>query len=370
MKSINYIVLSDVHLGHRQTPTEHIVTNLKTVISTFKGSKLDIIFIAGDLFDRLLDNSMDDVTYAQLWMCWLLRFCETHAIKLRVLEGTRSHDRGQSSQFSTVYSIADTRLDFKYIPYLSIETIEDLGISILYVPDEWHEDTSETYRQVQSLLEEHHLNEVDIAIMHGQFGYQLPLAPASVPRHIESDYLSIVKHYIHIGHVHVYSIFDRIIAQGSFDRLAHGEEAPKGLVYAEIRSDGSHSHDFIENTGAMIYKTIQVKKKTLEESIEYLDKQIPKLPIGSKVRLQADRAHPIFVSFHELEVKYVLYTLSKKTNDKADQPISVVDIQTDDYQVLSITKENLPMLLKEVLITDTSLTPPHWSVINQELENV
>lgn len=368
---IYYLVISDIHLGHRNNPTSSITENLKNVIGKFSNKPLDIIFIAGDLFDRLLDNSMPDTQEAHLWMCWLLRFCEEHNIKLRVLEGTRSHDRGQSSQFATIYHIAQTSLDYLYIPYLHIEKMEDLGISVLYVPDEWHEDTQETYKQVELLLQENSLRSVDIAIMHGQFGYQLPNAPMSVPRHKEEQYLQIVDHYIHIGHVHVYSQFERIIAQGSFDRLAHGEEDPKGFVYAEIRQDGSHEHHFIENKDALIFKTIKVRAMDLEASIAYLDKQISKYPIGSNIRIHAKKDHPVFMAFSDLEIRYAQYRLTKKTDDKEDDSLysSKIIVQSD-YQAFSITKENLNTLLTDSLATRKDLTPPHWVCINKTLQEL
>jgi len=364
---VRYLVFSDVHFGHRINPTASIVDNIYRLVSQYQKQSLDIIFIAGDLFDRLIDNSMSDNREVHIWMCWLLRFCEENKIRLRVLEGTRSHDRGQSSQFETIHHIAQTSLDYRYIPYLHIEHMEDLGITVLYLPDEWNEDPKVTYRQVCSLMESSQLSQVDIAIMHGQFGYQLKQAPPTIPKHQESDYLSIVKYYIHIGHVHSYSQFEKIIAQGSIDRLAHGEEEPKGMVYAEIRKDGSKEHHFIVNKAAMVFKTIRVKPLELKDSIAYLDQRISKLPLGSAIRIQAKKDHPIFQVFSDLEIRYSQYRLSKKTTDQ-DEHIYETHIDSDAYQTFTISRDNIRSLITDILTANSKMTPAHFECMQKVFE--
>ena len=51
---MKYIVTSDIHLGHKNTPTEHIIRSFKTHILNDKNKDIDVLFIAGDLFDHLL----------------------------------------------------------------------------------------------------------------------------------------------------------------------------------------------------------------------------------------------------------------------------------------------------------------------------
>ena len=53
------------------------------------------------------------------------------------------------------------------------------------------------------------------------------------------------------------SIQERIVAAGSFERLAHGEEEPKGYLVAKDRT-----YTFIPNTDAYIYKNITLRSKT------------------------------------------------------------------------------------------------------------
>ena len=365
---VDYIVLSDVHLGHKRTPTAHIIDNLKATVGPLFKNKLDIIFIAGDLFDRLLDKSMDDVSDIDKWLFWLFYNCQQHSVKLRILEGTPSHDWKQSRHIKTILDISCLSVDFQYISALSIEIMEDLGISILYVPDEWNESTEETLTQVKGLLADNHLNTVDIAIMHGQFAYQIPQAPATIPRHSELDYLSIVKHFIHIGHVHSFSVFERIIAQGSLDRLAHGEEEPKGLVWAHITNNDRSFH-FIENKNAMIYKTINLRGSTIEEVLEYLDKKILSLPEGSFIRLNGKEDHIGFSYFREIKTRYLMYTISRKSEEVITN--NIVDIGVlNDYQSFSITPDNIEGLLRSTIESKYPFEEKHWGYFKETINSI
>lgn len=357
--SISYLILSDIHLGHNVNPAGRIIDNLKKLLNKYETIHLDIIFIAGDLFDKLVDNTMSENKDIQLWIFWLLCYCERKKTRLRVLEGTRSHDRGQSGQFETIYKISRTSIDYKYIPYLYIEYMSDLDIHILYVPDEWHENTSVTYKQALELMKKQNIEKVDLAIMHGQFHYQLRTNIQSIPKHREEDYLSIVRYYIHIGHVHTYSQFNRIVAQGSFDRLAHGEEEPKGMVYAIIRKDGSFEHHFIENKEAMVFKTIKVTEESLEKLLIYLDKRINKLPINSSVRLVAKKDSLAYKIFSDLEARYGLYRLTKKTTEQTNTESYISYIDNTEYQVFSITRENIAGLIRDEVVKSATMTQSH-----------
>lgn len=368
MTELKYVVISDVHLGHRRNPTNRIIDNLKVYIDKLP-KDIKILFIAGDLFDRLLDNSMQDVIEINLWLHWLLLYCARGGIKLRILEGTPSHDWRQSSIIDTILHISGVSVDVAYISTLHIEIMGDLGVSILYVPDEWDIDPNNTYIQVKKLMQEVSLSKVDIAIMHGQFTYQIPNTPATIPRHSEELYLDIVNHYIHIGHVHTYSYFDRIIAQGSFDRLAHGEEEPKGGVYVSLIIDDSYvdrCHVFLVNPGALIFKTINVKGETLDEVIAYLDKHILKHPSGSYIRLKGKPGNATFRYFDEIRKRYSLYVVSRLGED-ADKPSNVITISADDdnYNQLSITPDNITLLLADCIKSKYAVSDAQWGYFRE-----
>ena len=96
LNDLKYLVISDIHLGHAKNTTQDIIKNLRTYFEDFNDrgffTELDIIFIAGDLFDRLLDLSNSDVSIIQVWVFDLMRFCARHNIQLRMLLGTPYRD--------------------------------------------------------------------------------------------------------------------------------------------------------------------------------------------------------------------------------------------------------------------------------------
>ena len=50
----NVFNFSDVHVGHQNTPTEHILGNADKILTDKFMSILDAIFITGDFFEKLL----------------------------------------------------------------------------------------------------------------------------------------------------------------------------------------------------------------------------------------------------------------------------------------------------------------------------
>lgn len=345
ISKLSLAVVSDIHLGSKRNKTTDIINNLvKAFPSNDETSKLDIIFLAGDVFDRLLDYPDVDAMDINIWIYDFLTLCSRFNIIVRILEGTPSHDRFQSQAFLNVAHISKLPIDLKYVKTLSIEYIEELDINVLYVPDEWETTTDKTLDQVKELLQNKGLEKVDFAIMHGSFDYQVPPHLKKVPKHDSQEYLNIVKHYIFIGHIHNFTFHDRIIAQGSFDRLAHGEEGPKGHVRAVIKNDQKEFF-FIENESAKIYKTFKCYSLNLEETLIYLKKMTESLPDNSCVRVEADKEHIIFSNMNELVSMYPTITWTKlQKSEENDQEIIETDLD-DDYTQITINKDNIESLL-------------------------
>jgi len=374
-KVLKYLVLGDVHLGHERNRTVDVIRNLDHYFGWYTDKspfcQLDAIFIAGDLFDHLLNFSSTDVHEIQLWLSRLMRFCSRHNIVLRILEGTPSHDRKQSKVADVVYDLLKCELDFRYIDTLHVEHIESLDLNVLYVPDEWTADTELTLTQAKELIKEAGLEQVDIAIMHGAFAYQLPMAPNTVPKHNEAEYLGLVERFIHIGHVHNFSTFDRIIAEGSFDRLAHGEEEAKGAVVATLSPDGD-SFDFIENKEARIFKTIELKSKDLEKSMAEIKKILAKIPENSFVRIKSTKDHPVYQAFDELKSFWPMYTFSKSTTEDDQDSYQLINnaVELDrEFTPIHIHRDNIVSLLTQAVLSKHSLNPRQREILNNTLES-
>lgn len=352
MSIVRYIVLSDIHLGHRRNKTDDIIGNLNQWFNDYKDiiDKCDIIFLAGDIYDRLLQYPSNDATNATLWLLNLAKYCANNNIKLRVLEGTPSHDWKQAAFLEALLNQhKEIEVDFRYIDQIYIEHMEELGIDILYIPDEISPTVQDTRDRVRELMEQHGLSQVDIAIMHGQFHYQLN---GIVPRlcHDESFYLSIVKHYVSIGHIHTHSTFDRIIAQGSFDRLAHGEEEPKGGIYIEIDTNNPNNdrYQFLENKKAKVFNTYKIRYNDPERIIKYLDKRLSKLPPDSHVKLKYNSGSMFKDLIKDIRKRYPLLHIRTETEKKLISDDKKETLGVSDR--VSITKDNIWDLIRNELV--------------------
>lgn len=346
-------VISDVHLGSKRNRAADIITNLNnSLLNKEQNKDLDILVFAGDLFDNLLSLQDDSVTDIFLWFGKLFSFCEKYDIILRVLEGTPSHDRMQSIHLENVAKIRSSVVNFKYVKTLQVEYFPEFDINVLYVPDEWNHDPNDTLQEAKQLIESKGLKQVDLAIMHGNFEYQLPASIKGIPRHDSQAYGQLVKHYIFIGHIHTFSTLNnKIIAQGSFDRLTHNEEEPKGYVKAVIDLKTNHkSFFFIENTGARIYKTISVLNMELQNSLSFIKNKTKDYPHNAAIRISAQKNHPIFTNFHEVMSMYPTYTWTKHVVEKdveENQP-DLIDNEID-YIPITLHKDNITQLIMDRL---------------------
>lgn len=344
--------ISDIHLGNRKNSAKSIIANLDRYFSNDAHlSKVDVVLLAGDVFDDLLTLSGEDVAHIDSWIARFLRLCARYNVLVRVLEGTPSHDRGQSERFTIINEIHErnsgTHVDLKHVKDLSIEHIDKFGIDVLFVPDELPHGTEGTLEQVKYLLKEKNLEQVDFACMHGQFSYQLPAHIANIPRHDENAYLEIVRHLIFIGHIHVHSRRDRIIAQGSFDRISHGEEGPKGYVTTTVYPNGDDETVFVVNETARKYLTVPCPYAEVEENLKLIDRAVEFLPNESFVRIEAHYANAILTNLDALRVRWPLLIWSSIARDKDDKKHDdLVVIQEESlYVPIHIDRHNLSQLV-------------------------
>ena len=368
-KRLRLAVVSDIHLGQPNVPAKHIVDNLSYYLDDDLLSSLDMLVLAGDIFDRLLvlnDSQIFDIDW---WIINLLKTCKKHDVALFVLDGTKSHDRDQLKRFVHFNEeLTNIGAELYYVKELSIRYVEKFDMNFLFVPDEWHHDPNETLKQVYELLELKNLTQVDYAFMHGNFHYQLPEIVKS-PKHDERAYLKIVKHLIFIGHIHTRSQFERIYAQGSFDRLRHGEEEAKGFYVSTLYDNDTYEVNFIENTRAMRFVTVNCSGLSVDETINKARLVAEKLPNGSFIRLTIERNNPISKHMHLLITEFPLLKWSTKEL-KEEKESSVMELQRDlDYQPVYITPDNVEELIKERL-EPKGLTEPERLSIKEELRKL
>jgi len=347
------VVLSDIHLGNNRNKTRDIVKNMTLELA--RHTDVDIIVIAGDLYDRILSLGSDEAIVSISFMTWLADHCSTHSIVLRLLEGTPSHDFGQGAVFQELLS-ENPLLDFRYISDIEVEILPDSGISILYVPDEARHTVEEAMVDIHKARNG---EDVDIAIMHGQFHYQLPFELASSYNEDEFDF---VRYFIFIGHVHNHNPKGKIIPQGSFDRLSHGEDSPKGYVRFRINPNTGGSYQFIENKRAKKFDTITISTDDMVRASKQLSDKLDKYDSDYlRVDIQSDLIDAT-VLMDISRKRGVTLTIKDKKKDVNQEE----NIETISSTQFSITSDNL----EELLMSRLNVTADMESIVLTELRNI
>ena len=353
LKSLTYVVISDIHLGKKSVPARFLIAQLDTFFEklekTFSVRPLDILFIAGDLFDQALSFTADDVVLILQWARRTFKFCAANNIKVRILEGTPSHDRRQTRNLVPLAK-SIRHLNFEYISTMCVEYFEDYGFTCLYVPDEFGGSAAKSQELIKEELDVLGLSKVSLAIAHGMFKYQVPEVTSVRYKYDESFFLDIVDGFINIGHIHTRQKYDRIVPQGSFGRLSHGEEEAKGGSLVHWDANGDRREFFVENTEATKFVTIKITFNDVEKASAQLQSKIKDLPPFSHVRVRAAVGHAIFNVLDRFKKEHITLTFTKITNEEAEKPKLIDEtLLHADYTPIHIDKENIvPMLLERV----------------------
>lgn len=373
MKPSRIACFSDIHIGHARTKSKYILANLtKSIFEDRLLQRIDALFIAGDFFDKILDLSFEYLDETDMFIARLLEECAHHKVMLRVLEGTPSHDMHQNERFETIHKILGERCDFVYVDKLCVRWEEHIGANVLYVPDEWRDKAEDTFTEFKAAMAELSLESVDLAVMHGMFKHQVPNGiPVNDSYHNEPDYMALVEEVIFIGHNHSHSVFGgKIISQGSFDRLAHGEEEPKGYVVVHINAGKDPDIFFVVNKGAQTYKTIELYGLSAEEATERVDKACHGLRQDSRIRLEAEPGSLVFSAVAEFSAKWTGIHFDKLSKDKDSGELSLAVAKNEflTFKPIEITRQNVLELITARLSSKRGFDAKQLGVVADKIQ--
>jgi len=364
-KKINMFILSDIHLGHHINKTERLVKLLYAFLDKYKNyiKKSDLFIISGDTYDRLLSSNSRDLHLSLNFLTSLLNMCSKYGIKLRILEGTPSHDMRQIELLNSVLKDLKLDVDFKYIKELSIEHIEDLDIDILYLPDEWKAAPDEVWKDITKTLKKHNKEKVDIVVMHGGFRYQIPM----LADHMHDEELFNNLTYggpIISGHIHTRSKYKNIIIPGSFDRLTFNDEDEDkgGLFITYDKGNKSFNFIYLDNPNPMVFKTIDLKEtnlKTLDNILRKLNEK------DSHVRFLVDSNDKLNEVIMEFQIKYPNIKFYIKSNKDKNQTDKKIDLSTINLDKVKITQDDI----REYII-NKERDNERLNIILEELNNI
>jgi hypothetical protein len=266
---IRILFVSDVHFGCNSVSQEELANAFAATIFPLL-EETDIFFINGDFFDTLVifDNHGFDPICDTIFKLFYL--CEKHNVILRLMQGTWTHDRDQCRRFETFYRYSRATFNFRFVDGIDLEvmSVKDRDLKGMYVPDDLPFKSSDDIVDViKERLRERGWDSVDYGCMHGFFDF-------TFPKNVRTDNVVVfkkeqfpfVKKMIDVGHVHQYRKDGHVISNGSFDRLTHGDEDPKGCIKVLDYPD-HYTAQFIQNHQAAIFDTLTFVSEDSTETI-------------------------------------------------------------------------------------------------------
>jgi hypothetical protein len=368
MNKIYGFVMGDLHLGHRNIHIDVALERLDNYLLDNMDiiKKCSIIVLNGDIFDRLLNNTSPEYQKIVRWLLKFINMCSLLGIILRFLKGTETHEWEQLKIIETILSESNINIDFKYIDTMYLEKNIKLGLNILYIKDNYTPKGKSVYEDIDNIFKENQINNADMAFIHGAFNFQLPIKLAS--SYDEESMLKRVKYYTMVNHIHSHSVYKRIIAPGSTDRISHAEEKEEkgGILFTIDTIKQSASFLFIKNKYVKPMATIDVTMHTdITDIINVLDQNVSKLPVGCNVRILYNKESKLSKHTKEIKNRYPNIIIKIETGAKKIEQGDKV-FESVDIKAFNITPDNIDILLK------TELSKHNYShaqnkIVNDEL---
>lgn len=264
---MKFIVASDIHLGHRKTVARKMIEGLKKCIFNPKVLRdIDAVFIPGDFIDRELSFSSPEALLINEFMAFMLRISQDTNTAIRFLDGTPSHDWGQTEHIMRIKEGLGLTTDVHF--YTGFQIVQDptLDLVIGYVCDEYKANYEVTEKEVEEKLTTLGVKP-DLFFLHGFFSFQVPKLNIKT---YDPDKWCNWATAIYIGHDHNHKSYKNITIPGSFDRCTHGEEGPKGYLIVE-KVGKSYVTTFKENPYATKYITLELAERTDEDIYEHVN---------------------------------------------------------------------------------------------------
>lgn len=371
--------ITDVHTLNDAVPTRRIAHEFLTVVEEagvrLGGlQNLDYLKLTGDFFDTIGLMTREDGAAAVGLISAILNLCAVNDIKLRVLEGTPSHDNKQNKHFVELNEVRQKPCDLRYIEDIELYTEED-GLRVIAVPDKARGTCDKIKAEVAKLLSNEPSGKVDLMLTHGTYLHHH--LPGVLDVHDGQWYSSKVEYLVLNGHIHTPSFRDRILTGGSLTRLNHGEEEAKGAHLITLdRTARTFEVEFIENKGATLFNTYSYPQASIEEIQEDVVRQLETAPRLAEGHIRI--LHPKGLPIKELvkvlgktypNCKLKAETLKESGEIEADRSLVDKDDAFSAINLKPMTKESLPGMLADKL-KGQGIEEPHAKAALQLLSGV
>ena len=273
------VMIADIHFG--ALPVERLYNELEIFLDFIEKKSLDFIVILGDWFDKKINLNSKDAKYSTVFFERICQICIDNDIKLRIIQGTESHD---NSQLEVLEILAKNKpVDFKVFYEVTEEELFP-DFNVLYVPEEYINSIDEKYgkymnKKYDMIFGHGMIQEVKFAALIQSSETTMKKAPIFKSKML----CDMCYGPIFFGHIHTKDIFnDRLYYVGSYSRWKFGEEEDKGFYYVKYENDTKEFEaKFIVNDKAMKYDTIEIYEKesgfyklNTENQIKYIQNLI------------------------------------------------------------------------------------------------
>ena len=273
------VMIADIHFG--ALPVERLYNELEIFLDFIEKKSLDFIIILGDWFDKKINLNSKDAKYSTVFFERICQICVDNSIKLRIIQGTESHD---NSQLEVLEILAKNKpVDFKVFYEVEEEELFP-DFNVLYVPEEYINSIDEKYgkymnKKYDMIFGHGMIQEVKFAALIQSSETTMKKAPIFKSKML----CDMCYGPIFFGHIHTKDIFnDRLYYVGSYSRWKFGEEEDKGFYYVKYENDTKEFEaKFIVNDKAMKYDTIEIYEKesgfyklNTENQIKYIQNLI------------------------------------------------------------------------------------------------
>lgn len=346
---IHHLNLSDIHSVPYGDPYDFYHDELSPVLDFVLENKVDILTVAGDLFEKIYRADSTEVIVTMKFVHQLLIICESKDIVVRFIKGTESHDNDQLQLFENYESIDG--LDFKIINKPTIE--ESLpDIHFKYIPEICVRDYDEFYKEFLSV-------DTDITVFHGLVKGAHKMAEDEKSKIILINPIHLEKHnrlYSVGGHLHTRVFVDtNIWYTGSLTAKNYNDaNETKGFDYIIISEvDNSYQVKRIENNDCYKFKTIDMTDKFLTHSKETLRAFFLELSRDKKskenIRIDVDTS-----SLNQQQTSNLDF-IQVKFRSIFDFKITRENINTDEYTLNEKIKKAKRITNKDIPIEDKVL---------------
>jgi hypothetical protein len=251
---VRHINISDIHISIYKEPIDYVEELMDIIYYIDKiKDNLDILTIAGDLFDRVYPANHKAIQIAVEFIKILYNRAKIYDFKIFIVKGTQSHDSTQLDIFAPLEDNTNLFI-IKDVTFYEYE-----GLLFRFIPEYYCNDYEELKEKALTTM-------ADVTIYHGSIESAMPYAKAykaethkSAQILKDKDIIETTGLYTVCGHIHNRIVVaDNIWYTGSYSSKSFTDAGQK-KGFDDITIDlenGTYDCKFIENKKCRKYTII------------------------------------------------------------------------------------------------------------------